>query len=200
MIGAMATNKKQELARARNEARKAYVAQIIDKQFNGVAADFARYTKIDPTYVNRMLYPHGRKGGKGIGEDLWHTITTLFGTPEAPIEHIEHDAVSPTRGQRAIALAGDNFEVDPAIHKKLHGNAVDIAVMSLAYALAANLPAATKDVAAMLRHLALNASPRPMAVNKGLFGNVLRIVEPNAPELADDDPLFLPRAAGQGKS
>jgi hypothetical protein len=65
------------------QARQAWIRHIIKTRCDGNAAAFARAIGKDGSYVSRMLYPAGKSGRKGIGEDTVDIITAAF--PDDPI-------------------------------------------------------------------------------------------------------------------
>lgn len=52
-----------------------------DERCAGNAAELARKIGKDGTYVNRLFYPIGKKGGKGIGLEIMQACTTAFSLP-----------------------------------------------------------------------------------------------------------------------
>lgn len=52
--------------------------RLRDEQCGGNAAELARRLKKDATYINRLLYPAGKKGRKGIGLELMRAATQAF--------------------------------------------------------------------------------------------------------------------------
>lgn len=55
--------------------------EIRDKLCGGNAAELARRIGKDATYVNRLFYPEGKSGRKGIGLGLMHSVNVAFGLP-----------------------------------------------------------------------------------------------------------------------
>jgi hypothetical protein len=53
--------------------------KLRDDYCGGVAAKLARAIDKDVTYVNRLFYPIGKKGRKGIGLDVMRACTAAFG-------------------------------------------------------------------------------------------------------------------------
>lgn len=54
---------------------------IRDKKCGGVAAELARKIDKDATYVNRLLYPIGKAGRKGIGLEIMKACSDAFELP-----------------------------------------------------------------------------------------------------------------------
>lgn len=54
--------------------RREQLRILIDKQYDGVRAAFAKAVGIDASYVSRALYPDGKAGRKRIGEDTIEKI------------------------------------------------------------------------------------------------------------------------------
>lgn len=55
--------------------------KIRDERCKGNAAELARRIKKDPTYVNRLFYPAGKKGAKGVGLEIMRACTVAFDLP-----------------------------------------------------------------------------------------------------------------------
>jgi hypothetical protein len=55
--------------------------KIRDERCGGNAAELARRIKKDPTYVNRLFYPKGKAGGKGVGLEIMTACTEAFDLP-----------------------------------------------------------------------------------------------------------------------
>jgi hypothetical protein len=53
--------------------------RIRDERCGGNAAELARRIKKDATYVNRLFYPAGKPGAKGIGLEIMAACTEAFG-------------------------------------------------------------------------------------------------------------------------
>ena len=53
--------------------------RIRDEMCGGNAAELSRRIKKDPTYVNRLFYPVGKPGAKGIGLEIMKACTEEFG-------------------------------------------------------------------------------------------------------------------------
>ncbi|MBO2923967.1 helix-turn-helix transcriptional regulator [Pseudomonas asiatica] len=69
-----------------NLIRKANLQLLIDRQFgpgkHGAKAEFARRLDKQADYISRCLYPPGKKGGKGVGEDFAREIEKEFQIPQ----------------------------------------------------------------------------------------------------------------------
>jgi hypothetical protein len=55
--------------------------KIRDDLCGGNAAELARRIKKDATYVNRLFYPAGKKGAKGIGLEIMAACNEAFNLP-----------------------------------------------------------------------------------------------------------------------
>jgi hypothetical protein len=65
-----------------NQTREqALLAQLRDKHCGGVNAELARKLGMDQTYVNRLFYPAGKRGGKGIGLEVMRRASEVFRLP-----------------------------------------------------------------------------------------------------------------------
>lgn len=61
--------------------RQRLLMRIRDDRCGGNAAELARKIKKDATYVNRLLYPIGKKGGKGVGLEIMDACNKAFKLP-----------------------------------------------------------------------------------------------------------------------
>lgn len=52
--------------------------RLRDEQCHGKAAELARMIGKDATYVSRLFYPIGKKGGKGVGLEIMSACTKAF--------------------------------------------------------------------------------------------------------------------------
>jgi hypothetical protein len=80
--------------------------RIRDELCGGNAAELARRIKKDATYVNRLFYPAGKKGAKGIGLEIMDACNTAFNLPAGywdgkPRAYTEPEALTP----EALAIA-----------------------------------------------------------------------------------------------
>jgi hypothetical protein len=80
--------------------------RIRDELCGGNAAELARRIKKDATYVNRLFYPAGKKGAKGIGLEIMAACNTAFNLPPGywdgkPRPYAEPEALTP----EALAIA-----------------------------------------------------------------------------------------------
>ena len=93
------------------EIRRARLAQLITKRFDGSQADFARASGISPTYVTRMLKDDASPSRKRIGEDLARQIEDRLNLPShwldvAPErQNSEHHVSEPHTAYRGGAIA-----------------------------------------------------------------------------------------------
>lgn len=55
--------------------------RIRDERCGGNAAELARRIKKDATYVNRLFYPVGKRGGKGVGLEIMAACNEAFSLP-----------------------------------------------------------------------------------------------------------------------
>jgi hypothetical protein len=81
--------------------------RIRDELCGGNAAELARRIKKDGTYVNRLFYPAGKKGAKGIGLEIMAACNDAFNLPpgywdgKATREYAEPAPLTP----EALAIA-----------------------------------------------------------------------------------------------
>ena len=68
-------------AMTKADHRRQLLRALIDDRFDGVSARFADAVGIAASYVSRMLYPEGKAGAKGIGEDTIEKIEMALGIP-----------------------------------------------------------------------------------------------------------------------
>jgi hypothetical protein len=52
--------------------------RLRDERCHGNAAELARQIGKDATYVSRLFYPPGKKGGKGVGLEIMQACTKAF--------------------------------------------------------------------------------------------------------------------------
>lgn len=52
--------------------------RLRDEQCKGNAAELARRIEKNATYVHRLFYPIGKKGGKGVGLEIMQACTKAF--------------------------------------------------------------------------------------------------------------------------
>lgn len=62
-------------------AEQELLKRLRDERCGGNAAELARKLQKDATYVNRLLYPVGKKGRKGIGLEVMRAATEAFSLP-----------------------------------------------------------------------------------------------------------------------
>ena len=84
------------------EKRRLKLIDLINNECGEVNAELARRIGRDPSYVNRMLYPEGKKGKKRIADDMIEVIEKAFNLPRGWLDGIENDAVNiePAAGLR----------------------------------------------------------------------------------------------------
>lgn len=123
--------------------------KLRDDYCGGNSAELARRLKTDPTYVNRLFYPVGKKGRKGIGLTLMRSATQAFDLPPGFWE----GADGPEQGELLPAPQRKEQHADAA---EATGRAVEAAVNMLADMLQP-LDAGGREMAAlMLKNLAMN--------------------------------------------
>lgn len=61
--------------------RQLLLMKIRDERCAGNAAELARRIGKDQTYVNRLFYPVGKRGGKGVGLEIMEACTRAFDLP-----------------------------------------------------------------------------------------------------------------------
>lgn len=96
------------------DRRQQLLAEIRDKLCAGNAADLARQIGKDPTYVNRLFYPEGKAGRKGIGLEIMAVCQRAFFLPagfwDQPPPALDDDLVefsTHLRGLRDKAARGE---------------------------------------------------------------------------------------------
>lgn len=81
----------------------------------GVTADLARAIEKDGTYVARLFYPVGKKGGKGIGLEIMKACTAKFGLKagfwESDPDHLNSQSEAPAP-QAATPLKTNHAGLD----------------------------------------------------------------------------------------
>lgn len=90
----------------KHELRRLALKALIDTKGHGAITAVSQATGIDASYVSRMLYEPGKKGRKGIGEDLWEKLVSAF--PELD----GGDPASSFSSISATETAGDYVRVD----------------------------------------------------------------------------------------
>jgi hypothetical protein len=65
---------------------------------NGKAAELARRIDKSDSYVNRLFYPQGKNGAKGIGTEIMEACTEAFGLPRGFWEMTPEEAVIEVSG------------------------------------------------------------------------------------------------------
>lgn len=73
------------------EIRRKRVAELIERDFNGVIAKFAKKIEREPSYVGRMLYEPGKKGRKNISDKLIDVIETKCKLPAGWLDTLDKD-------------------------------------------------------------------------------------------------------------
>lgn len=136
------------------EDRQSYIRRLVSERFNGVLAHFAIDFGMDPSYAARMLYPKGKDGAKGIGEDTWEKLITRYGGP-------------PETAGAEPAYPNHQVEQD--------ADARSMVIRSLIYALVQNIPAAGPVFAEHLKGQARSHRPRPFSTRHGILWEALNI-------------------------
>lgn len=70
------------------EKRRLRLMQIRDEICGGRAVDVARKIEREPSYVSRMLYEEGKKGGKRIADEMVEVIEKAFNLPRGWMDGI----------------------------------------------------------------------------------------------------------------
>lgn len=71
----------QNLSVDKFEKRRLKLIGLIRDRCEGVNANLARRIKREPSYVNRLLYPDGKKGKKKIGDEIMDAVIQEFNLP-----------------------------------------------------------------------------------------------------------------------
>lgn len=151
----------------RQEARQAWIREIINRRCGGKIATFARAIGKDASYVSRMLYPAEKKGAKGIGEDTVDLILMAF--PESP---------PPSSAQLQLeAVAADDI-AGPLFTKERRASddvmALQIAVEGLLVALFQKAPGAAT---AFLAEVKQTGKELKFSTGAGLLGRLSGIAQ-----------------------
>ena len=157
------------------EDRQSYVRRVINERFGGKISRFALDFGIDASYAARMLYPKGKAGAKGIGEDTWESLLSRYG---------RQSAAQPTL--RSLESPVEQYDDERAM-----------AIRSLVHSLVRNIPAAGPVFAEHLKKQADEHLPRRLSVAEGFLAEVLSIVGEVPRSLSDDD--LRKRPAGFGR-
>lgn len=80
------------------EPRQLLLMQIRDKRCGGNSAELARRIVKDPTYVNRLFYPIGKTGRKGVGLEIMDSCNAVF---DLPAGYWDGKAALPDLGQES---------------------------------------------------------------------------------------------------
>lgn len=107
----------------KREARRLALKRLADSLGRGGITRIAEATGIDASYVSRMLYPPGKDGRKGIGEDSADLISAAFpgwldgihtGATDAraAVEQTDRVISEPQRHHRTVALAPPSVTLD----------------------------------------------------------------------------------------
>lgn len=65
----------------KHEQRRLKLRCLINSRCGGVNANLAREIGKEPSYINRLLYPAGKKGAKRIGDEIIFACTEAFNLP-----------------------------------------------------------------------------------------------------------------------
>jgi SOS-response transcriptional repressor LexA len=85
--------------------------QLRDQRCGGNAAELARRIGKDATYVNRLLYPIGKSGRKGIGLEIMRAATEAFKLPAGFWEGA--DVAAPSDGTASLFVSEPWTEYQP---------------------------------------------------------------------------------------
>jgi hypothetical protein len=138
------------------EARRLWVAKLVETECNGVKADFARKIGKDASYVARMLYEPEKDGAKAIGEDMMRAIMAAF--PNA----------KPPPGEAATPLFTPERRSDDDV------TAIQIALESLLVAVLKTTQGAASVFLADVDSIALR---RKFSTKHGMLSTLVRIAE-----------------------
>lgn len=90
------------MTKKQRQERQAWIRSIIADRCNGVTATFARNIEKDASYVSRMLYPAGKAGAKGIGEDMVEAIRKAYPGIPLPGEALSPQAAADEAGSQIV--------------------------------------------------------------------------------------------------
>ena len=71
-----------KLGMDKTERWRLLLAKICAHYCNGNKAELSRRIKKDSTYVNRLFYPPGKAGAKGVGPDIMEACNKAFALPQ----------------------------------------------------------------------------------------------------------------------
>jgi len=89
------------------ELRRLALIKLIASLGHGGVAEISARTGIDASYVSRLTYPNGKKGGKRLAEGSWDKIKAAY-----PQVSDEADAPPVSRIAETATGDGDSFRID----------------------------------------------------------------------------------------
>lgn len=76
------------------EKRRLKLIDLIKLKCGGINAELARRIGRYPSYINRMLYPEGKKAKKRIADEMIEVIETAFNLPKGWLDGISNIATN----------------------------------------------------------------------------------------------------------
>src|SRR5690242_12235572 len=90
----------------RSEQRRVALVALVESKGRGGIAEIAGRTGIVADYISRMLYPPGKDGKKGIGEDTWDVLVAAYPELRDAITS-DPEALSPLDMTRFLQSLGE---------------------------------------------------------------------------------------------
>ena len=90
----------------RSEQRRLALATLVESKGRGGITEISGRTGIAADYISRMLYPVGKPGKKGIGEDTWDVLVAAYPELRDAITS-EPEALSPLDMTRFLQSLGE---------------------------------------------------------------------------------------------
>lgn len=102
------------------EIRRARLKQLIQEDFEGVAAQFARRVQRQPDYINRLLSSN-KDHRKRLGEDLAREFESAIGKPRGWLDR--PDRVGQPKGEYVLlgVEEGEHSAEEDIVHVENHG-------------------------------------------------------------------------------
>jgi hypothetical protein len=89
--------------------RQRLLLKIRDEMCGGNSAELGRRIKKDPTYINRLFYPVGKNGAKGIGLEIMDACTVAFQLPPGYWDGVLPAQSAEREGSVDVTLSGVNY-------------------------------------------------------------------------------------------
>lgn len=110
--------------------------KLVSESYGGIRAALAKAIETEPSYISRMLYPFGKAGYKGIGEDMVEKITKLhpnwLSSDMAPGEY-EVNEVPAAYTANKISSKKEEF-INLIAYNKIPDDLIDVLTNMVEYA------------------------------------------------------------------